>query len=904
MVLGVKRSRAAAQVWRQSGWLSLLVCALLCLPAAAADSDADSDSATRAAAALPEKYSKWFEAAEVLMTEAEREVFLDLEESYQRDHFIRRFWKVRDPFLATARNEFQEAFEVRVVKAREAFDKLTGERARMMLTLGVPSRRKPLVCAEMLKPLEVWQYNDGSDRIRGYFTLVFIGLPRSRGLHPLWQPDEGLSALVSAPGLIGGSDAQLAQLILGGCVAGDEVLAALAQSLDLSRTTKNASLLPQPNDEWVRTFAARSTAVPEGAELLSGELAVSFPGRHQSRTVVQGLLAVPKAELELAEVGEHRAYNLLIDGEILRQEDLFDQFRYRFSFPAEMPSEKIPLVVQRYLRPGQYQLIVKVEDQVTKRVYREERTIDVPRVEPGAVVASTVPAAMRPAALPGATPASSQDPSAALPSATPPGLSDGSLAAGTAAGTTDGNGTSPTHFAQQLVEANASISTGDHTIKILALPDILTVGRLRVEARVRGEGIKRVAFELDGRSVMRKTRPPYSVELNLGDKPRVHTLRVAALDDGGEELATDEVLINSGPHSFTVRLLEPQPGKSYQHSVRAHAEVEVPEGERLDRVELYLNETLMATLYQPPFEQPLLLDGGGDVTYVRSVAYLRDGGSAEDVRFINAPDYVDSVKVQFVELFTTVVDRKGNFIEDLALEDFSVFEDGHQQAVRRFEPMRDLPIRAGLVLDTSLSMMSDLRHVKTAAYRFFETVLTDRDRAALITFSDEPRLAVRFTNDKEILAGGLSELIAEGETALYDSIIFGLHYFSGLRGKRAIIVLTDGEDSTSHYSYEDATDFARRTGVAVYIIGLNLQSKDNDTRLKMRRLAGETGGELFLIDAASQLGKVYDTIQQELRSQYLIAYQSSQGDGEEFREVEIKSHRKGLEAKTIRGYFP
>lgn len=232
-----------------------------------------------------------------------------------------------------------------------------------------------------------------------------------------------------------------------------------------------------------------------------------------------------------------------------------------------------------------------------------------------------------------------------------------------------------------------------------------------------------MAFALNGRPVMRKTRRPYSVELDLGDQPRIHTLRVSALDADGEELASNEVLINSGPHRFSVRLIEPRHGKRYSASVRAHAEVEVPQSEKLDRVEFYLNETLLATLFQPFFEQPLLLNTNEDVSYVRAVAYLDGGNSAEDVRFINAPDYVDEVDVQFVELFTTVLDRKGNFVEDLKLEELTVFEDGAEQQVRRFETMRDLPIRAALVLDTSLSMLTQ------AARRQDRRLPLPRDRA-------------------------------------------------------------------------------------------------------------------------------------------------------------------------------
>jgi VWFA-related protein len=829
------------------------------------------------------RYQKWLQAADLLITDAEREVFLSIEENYQRDHFIRRFWKARDPFERTTRNEFQDLWEARIEAARQRFENLTSERAKMLLYFGEPSRRNHYNCTDVLRPLEIWVYDEGTERIRGYFTLTFVGLAsRGRGLHRQWLPEQGLTRLLGTGRAFGSSDASIAQSIARQCTRGDEVLSSLSQSLDISRLESKALLLPDPpNDEWVRNFSARSTNIAENATLLSGELAVSFPGRHQSRTVVQGMVAIPRGEVEPSQIGEHRSYNLLIDGEILRQGDLFDRFRYRFDFPLDVPSEELPLVVQRYLRPGTYDFIIKVEDVNSQRVFREQRTVVVPRIDKAAAaVEVTAPLSSPTQAL-----ASATSSSAAVPR-------------------------EPPRFLRQinvrLEEANASISTGDHTIQILPLPKVMTVGKVRIGARIQGEGIASVAFELNDRRVMRKRKPPWSVELNLGEKPRFHQLRAIALDAEGNWLANDEVTINAGPHRFSVRLIEPQSGRAYRNSVRAHAEVDIPEGERLERMEFYLNDSLVATLYQPPFEQPILFNNDEPVSYVRAVAYLRDGISSEDVQFINAPDYIDEVDIQFVELFTTVTNRKGDLVEDLQPEDFSVLEDGKAQEVRRFERVRDLPLRTGLVLDTSLSMDAALDDVKEAAYQFFETVLTPRDRAALFTFNDQPRMVVRFTNDKEILAGGLAELDAEGETALYDSIIFSLYYFGGLKGKRAILVLTDGEDSTSTYSFEDAIEFARRTGVSIYVIGLELQNHKSEIRSKMQRLAAETGGELYLIDRVNQLRRVYGEIQAELRSQYLIAYQSNAigSDDASFREVEIKVHRKGVEAKTIRGYYP
>ena len=853
---------------------ALLAAFFVALPFGLAGAD---DGANPAAGeALPERYRDWLESVAPLTTELERETFLSIEEDYQRDHFIRRFWKTRDPFPQTVINELRGLWEPRVEVARKRYGSLDSEPARTVLTLGEPTRRERLTCAEMLEPLEVWAYEEGSDRIGGYFTLVFTGFAGRDGegadRQHLWRPTEGLRRLVTfvRPGTSTTDDRELALAILKNCTRGDDILASVSQALDMGAVEKTI-LPPVPDEEWVLAFKARSTDVPEDALPLPASFSLSFPGRHQNRTVVQGLVVVPRSAATAAE--EKSIYHFVVDGEILRRGKLFDTFRYRFDLPGGRVDDDLPLVLQRYLRPGEYELIVKVTDVHSKRVFRETRELEVPVYK--------APRRPRDAAV------ATKD-------------SEPGAAAVASSGADEKQA-----LETRLLEANASISTGDHVIEIAPPPDELLVGKLRVLARARGEGIARVAFELDGQMQMRKANPPYSVELDLGDKPRLQTLRAFALDEAGEILASDEVLLNGGPQRFAVRLLAPQPGKRYTESVRAHAEVEIPEGERLDRLELFVNETLLATLYQPPFEQPLYLDEmkDGELTYVRAVAYLPDGSSAEDAVFINAPDFVDNFKVNFVELYTTVIDKKGDFVEDLASEEVTVLEDGVEQKIRRFEKVRDLSIRAGLLIDTSTSMARSLRDVRRAAHRFLQEVLTPKDRAAVITFNDAPKLDARFTSDVEVLAGGLSGLVAEGETALYDSILFSLHYLSGGRGKRALIVLTDGEDSTSTYTFDDTLNFARHTGVAIYVIGLGLPS-DLQSRSLMKQLAKETGGGTFFIDGVHQLERVYNDIQHELRSQYLLAYQSSAAGGGEFRTVEVKVGRKGVEAKTLNGYFP
>jgi VWFA-related protein len=422
---------------------------------------------------------------------------------------------------------------------------------------------------------------------------------------------------------------------------------------------------------------------------------------------------------------------------------------------------------------------------------------------------------------------------------------------------------------------------------------------------VTGEAAGGVAFALNGRPVATKTLPPYSLEVDLGAVPRTHVVTATALGAGGRVLARDEVVLNAGPHRFAVRLVEPAPGRRYTASLRAQAEVDVPEGDRLDRVELFLNDTPVATLYQAPFAHPVLLPSGLGAAYVRAVAYLADGHSAEDLVFVNAPENLDQIDVRLVELFTSALDRRGRPVDDLGREEFLVREEGEVQELRRFERVRELPIWAGLLLDRSSSMAEEIREVAAGALAFFEQVLGPKDRAAVLTFNHQPELAVRFTGDPEVLAGGVAGITAEGGTALYDSLVEALYYFSGVNGKRALLVITDGEDQGSRYSFDEALDYARRTGVAVYTIGLGLPAAGARFRMQLQRLATETGGRSFLISRASELERVYDSIEEELRSQYLLAYQSTySGRDSGFREVEVEVKRPGVSANTIRGYFP
>lgn len=797
---------------------------------------------------LPEKYRVWLDNVQWLITADERKTFLGLEKDYQRDAFIKRFWEIRDPYPETARNELRDRWEGRLAEARASFGGMQDERSKIFLINGPPNGHIGSRCTTLLWPLEIWYYAKGTT-IREDFVVVFYQR-WGAGHYRVWNPGEGLEALFVNWSLGQRGLEEIAQE----CRDGDQIAGGISwvQRQGMGYTSILAKLEQPPKGptgEWVSTFNSYSTEVPPDAPTFPAKLDLEYPGRRQNRTVLQGILAVEPADIGQATLGEHRSYNLLLTGEVLEGGELFDSFRYKYDFPAaEVRDSTLPLVFQRYLRPGTYRMVVKLEDLNGGKFFRLERAVTVPQAE-------------------------GPDP------APPP---------------------ADTASAKLLAEANAALSRGETTVKIVAPAGDLHTGMVRFDTLTTGQ-IAKVTFALDGKPVMTKSRPPYSVELDLGSLPRTRNLTAIAYDGKGEELASDVMALNAAGHRFTVRLIEPQRGKRYQSSLPAQADVRAPEGEVVERVEFYLNETRVATLYQPPFVQPIVLPKDLPLSYVRVVAYLTDGASTEDLAFVNAPDDFQQLKVQFVELYTTVLDRQGRPVEGLEQKDFSVTEDGVRQEIVRFEKVEDLPIHAGILMDISASMEPNVEATRQAALEFFERTVKPKDRAALITFNDRPTLAVKFTKDVTSLAGGLAGIKAERGTALYDSLIFALYYFNGVRGQRALLLLSDGKDQGSKFTYDEALEYARRAGVTVYAVGLG---KDLDKK-KLTRIADDTGGRSFFVENASELAGIYAAIEKELRSQYLIAYQSTNAENDtDFRAVDLKVGRSGLEAKTLRGYYP
>jgi VWFA-related protein len=790
---------------------------------------------------------RWLDEVAVLVTLEERRAYLALPRSYQRAGFVEAFWKARDPSPRTPDNEARSIFEARLDTVRQRWGSLTVDQAKVYLLNGEPHTLVKPRCG-VLWPLEIWQYAY-SDRSRRAFALIFYA-PQSLPPYRLWHADEGYAVLLQdgptsflanplpRPGFgLQGDFAGFYAFLYDAC---GELIVNTMRSLEQGdRMLADVIVQPPPTDpEWLAAFRTFSTELPPASPPLAAELRVDFPGRHQSRTLVRGTLLVPRdpASGEVA-----RAFALT--GELLRGGTLHESFRYYFQLVAPADDGTYPLVFERFLRPGEFHLVLKLEDTRSGRAVRIQRELAVP----------------------------------AAPEAAPTGA----------------------------VAAAPAPQPGAEGFRLLAPATDLVSGVVRIDAEVGDPRVHEVAFAVDGKPILTKRRPPWSVELRLGELPRSMRVRAVARDAAGAVVAADEVELNPAPHRFAVRLVEPREGAA-RAPMRVRAEVQVPPDKGLDRLELFLDETPVATLFQEPWETLVTTLPKPAPAFLRAVGHLTDGATAEDVVLLGAGDTQrGTVEVDLVEVYTAALDTQGRPVQDLAAGDFTVREDGRPQTLRRFQRVTDLPLQVGLLVDTSASMAEMLPRVQEAALRFFRDALAPGDRAAVVTFSEEPRLAAPFTRDLDRLGAALVGLQAARGTALWDSLVYSLHYFQGTPGRRALLVFTDGADHGSRFTFDQALAYAEHSGVSVYAVsfGGTASSVLEAGRRRLANLAEATGGRSFILRNVDELEPTYNAIEDDLRSQYLLVYQS-EAQGEGFRAVEVQVKRAGVTARTMRGYIP
>ncbi len=273
------------------------------------------------------------------------------------------------------------------------------------------------------------------------------------------------------------------------------------------------------------------------------------------------------------------------------------------------------------------------------------------------------------------------------------------------------------------------------------------------------------------------------------------------------------------------------------------------------------------------------------------------------------------VGIDLVSLSVTVTDAGQRYVADLSRGDFVVIENGVPQELTFFARTA-IPLALALLIDTSASMEHTLAAAQEAAIGFAHQ-LGPTDIATIVDFDSRVQIAQGFTSDSEALEGAIRRVTAGGSTALYNAVYIALKELSKLTPqddprtprRRAIIVLSDGDDTSSLVNFDEVLDLASRSDTVVYTIGLAAPEpartrNRQDGQFVLRRLAQQTGGRAFFPQDIKDLAAVYGDIRQELASQYSLAYESSSAkrDGQ-WRRVTVRVTRRGAIVRTRPGYY-
>ncbi len=807
--------------------------------------------------ALPQKYRDFLTFVSLIITEDEIEVFLQIKENYQRDKFIDNFWVRRSIDNMGIRTDYKSVYLRRVQQAIEQFGDLHNDRAKIFVMQGPPDAVIPIDCQEVYVPLQIWYY----ERVEALKSKVYLIFYEPYGMPPykLWLPLDGLGVMLVGVGSSGPMSMGARPVDVTQCFEWRTVQAAIQYSTAVlgagAFSMQGASLLtapPKVETEGVEQILSMTTDLRPGSTTIGLSKLVRFPEQRANKIGMDLSLLVPKSELKSRDLGDEHFYNIDVIGEVVKDDRLIDNFKYRFDVPTEeIGGDKIPVTVRRYLYPGEYKLVLKISDGNQNAEGHIEEALVVPEQ------ADAPPPQIASARADGKAVVSQIKDEGLLPSA----------------------------------------------VTLLPVAKEIITGLQRFETKV-AEGVKSVDFYLNGAKVMTRTKAPFDADLNMGPLPRKQTVRVVAYGPGGRSVGEDEYIVNEGREVFRVRILSPEKGSRVTGPTKVVAAIATPEGKALSKLEFYSNEARVATLYQAPYEQTVNIKESKSLGYVRVVGTLEDGTVAEDLRYVNAPEYVSEVTVDAVELYTTVTE-KGRPVNYLQQSAFKVFEDGVVQQIQGFEFVKNLPLSIGVMIDTSASMLESLPDAQQAALQFLDYTIGPKDRAYVVSFDNEPYLLAKLTSRKDKLVRGLSGLRAEGSTALYDAIIYGLYQFTGIKGKKAIVLLTDGKDTTSKFDYDTLLEYVRKSGIAVYAIGLKISGVDLEVKYKLNKIAQITGGQTFYIDSAKNLETIYKQINEDLRAQYLLTYYSSNNEGKDrWRKVEVKVEPSKLEARTISGYYP
>ncbi len=352
---------------------------------------------------------------------------------------------------------------------------------------------------------------------------------------------------------------------------------------------------------------------------------------------------------------------------------------------------------------------------------------------------------------------------------------------------------------------------------------------------------------------------------------------------------------------FSIRVTEPMDQGLVFGKTRLAAEVKIKDLDLIDRVEFSVGDEIVFVDREPPFECFHDFGEASRSWIVRAVAYHKEEVSVSDAVITRKLSFAAIERVNRVILWVSATDKKGNFLLDLEQDGFTVKEDGTEQEILDFFH-EDRPINMAILIDTSGSMKDRLEEVHKAASSFVET-LREQDRAMIIDFDDKVFLIQDLTADHEALKEAVTSTEAIGGTAIYDALHAAYRKLATIEGRKVIVLLSDGADSASQFSFDRVAEEAKARNVMIYPIGLGGGQGGAPRKGVLKEFADVTGGKFYFVTKAEDLAGVYERIAEELRKQFFIAY-STNNEEWDGRWIEIQVEHDGpIKIRARRGYF-
>jgi len=335
------------------------------------------------------------------------------------------------------------------------------------------------------------------------------------------------------------------------------------------------------------------------------------------------------------------------------------------------------------------------------------------------------------------------------------------------------------------------------------------------------------------------------------------------------------------------------------------AEVTSADPALVEKVEFFVEDRLVFIDTETPYR--CFFDFGSDPRswVIRAVAFHREGVTVSDTVILKRVVLNYTVEVNRVILFASAHEKGGEHrpAVNLSKEDLVLEEDGVRQSIIDFY-IEKRPMSLAVILDSSGSMQPAMDKVHVAAGRFVEN-LGREDRALVIDFDEKVYLLQDLTNDKDMLRKAITSTNALGGTALYDALYASFRRLRGIEGRKAIILLTDGDDTSSKFSFKRILDEAKVSDMIIYPVGLGTMVLDIDLRRILKTLAEETGGRAYFPSKVEELEGVYREIADELKSQYYITYEPTNTvwDGR-WRKIKLEgAPGRDLDVRTRSGYY-